>query len=321
VTRLADHPAGRDAGLSGAVELCVEGSLHALDARAFCATVNDCLNDGVDQLTLAFDGLTSVDVVGIAALWQAVRRLRARGVTVQVRPSATLFEGLLDSSLLDNISISNAPAARTARRLSWRAPATPDPPILARGEHVVLRLPHKDDLPLFEQWANEPRLNRMVNSRLLYLVRHVGPHHPAVVSRILEWPSSLTVMIDPVGGGAIGFLRIFGVDVVQGFGFLETVVGDRRSMLKGWGIEASRLFVAYAQDALELRRVEAKTYAYNRPSINAVSRNGFREEGVLRSACVRDGRAWDVLVFSILSDEMTGERRLDGFPYMGLWPQ
>ncbi len=53
-------------------------------------------------------------------------------------------------------------------------------------------------------------------------------------------------------------------------------------------------------DALDLHRVEAKAFPYNTLSINALLRNGFREEGILREAHVRNGQRWDILVFSIL---------------------
>jgi RimJ/RimL family protein N-acetyltransferase len=73
-------------------------------------------------------------------------------------------------------------------------------------------------------------------------------------------------------------------------------------------------------DAFRIRRVEAKVYAYNPLSINAVKRNGFRQEGVLRQARTHGGQRWDILVFSILEEEMLDQRAAEQFPYMGFWP-
>ena len=99
----------------------------------------------------------------------------------------------------------------------------------------------------------------------------------------------------------------------------KSAVADLRVLRKGWGIEASRLLLAYAMDALGLVRVEAKVYAYNVLSINALKRNGFAQEGVLRQARSYDGERWDILVFSLLEEEMREQRKQDGFPYMGFW--
>jgi RimJ/RimL family protein N-acetyltransferase len=70
-------------------------------------------------------------------------------------------------------------------------------------------------------------------------------------------------------------------------------------------------------DVLGLRRVEAKVYEYNRLSVNALRRNGFQQEGVLRQAGFDGVRTWDVLVFGVLRDEIDAQRRRDtvDFPF------
>jgi RimJ/RimL family protein N-acetyltransferase len=72
-------------------------------------------------------------------------------------------------------------------------------------------------------------------------------------------------------------------------------------------------------DVLGVRRVEAKAFAYNTLSINALRRNGFEQEGVLRETRLYDGQHWDILVFAILEDAMRRERARDALAPMGLW--
>src|SRR5207237_7178897 len=117
----------------------------------------------------------------------------------------------------------------------------------------------------------------------------------------------------------VGFLRLYGIQLAQGFAFLETVMATREAVRRGWGISASRLLLAWACDVLRLHRIEAKVYAYNTLSINSLRRNGFQQEGVLREARTYDGQRWDVHVFSILDAEMRAQRAAETFPSMGLW--
>ena len=86
----------------------------------------------------------------------------------------------------------------------------------------------------------------MVGSDLLYRCRHLGPGHPEVAGLILDNPSSLTVLVEPLGtrGAPVGFLRLYGIRLTSAIAFLETAVARR-----GWGVEASRLLVAYARYA------------------------------------------------------------------------
>src|SRR5256712_13312596 len=72
-------------------------------------------------------------------------------------------------------------------------------------------------------------------------------------------------------------------------------------------------------DALEIRRIETKVYAYNVLSINSLRRNGFQQEGVLRQAKTYGGERWDMIIFSILEDEMRAQRAQESFPYIGFW--
>jgi len=92
-----------------------------------------------------------------------------------------------------------------------------------------------------------------------------------------------------------------------------------RSLRAGWGIEASRLALSWAMDTLEIRRVEAKVFAYNVISINALRRNGFQQEGTLREAKTYGGQRWDILIFSILESEMREQRRRDALGAFSLW--
>jgi RimJ/RimL family protein N-acetyltransferase len=187
---------------------------------------------------------------------------------------------------------------------------------------LALRLPQREDLERFGQWAVDPLLTQMIGSDLLYRCRHLGTEHPDVTAAILESVTSLTALVAPLDrlDHVVGFLRLYEIRLSSGFAFLETAIADPQACRRGWGVEASRLLVAYAMDALELHRVEAKVFHYNTLSINALRRNGFQQEGVLREAHVFDGQRWDLLVFSILKSEMMAQRQeREQFPYMGFW--
>jgi hypothetical protein len=42
---------------------------------------------------------------------------------------------------------------------------------------------------------------------------------------------------------------------------------------------------------------------------------------VLRDACLHEGNRCDILVFSILEDEVRHQRQREQYPYMGFWEQ
>jgi RimJ/RimL family protein N-acetyltransferase len=161
----------------------------------------------------------------------------------------------------------------------------------------------------------------MLASPLLYRCRHLGAYDADFVAQVTADPTSLTALIVPPEAACpIGFVRLYHINLIERFGFLETAVADVRALRRGWGITAARLLLCYAMDVLDLQRVEAKVYEYNVLSINALTRNGFVREGCLRQARDYDGRRWDLLVFGIVRSEMAAQRRRNDVAPIALWP-
>ncbi|MGH7278036.1 MAG: GNAT family N-acetyltransferase, partial [Candidatus Rokuibacteriota bacterium] len=308
---------------AGPIQLRLQDELTLRTAYALCALVREQLDAGGEALVLNLDDIKTVDVVGVAALFQCVRRAARRNVALSIVPSVALHRALLDATLLDDVPLAAdpaeaAPSPFTTPLVDRRRVVTR--PVATAGA-IALRRPTWEELPLFERWAAEPLLEQMVGSQLLYRCRHLGAYHPEVVAAILHDATALTLLVEPIDGAAapVGFVRLFNIHLPEAFAFLETVVASPAAIRRGWGITASRLLLAYAMDVLEIRRVEAKVYAYNVLSINSLTRNGFIEEGVLRRAKTLDGQQWDIVVFSILEEELRAQREGESFPYMGFW--
>ena len=286
------------------IELFVHDALTSAGAPAFCRTVQKALVARPTRVWLNLEDVKVTDVAGLAALLQAVRRVETHGVPVAVLPSPAVYRALLTAGLLDDVPLEGPRAGRGLAELPPGPEPGPAAPVwLARTERLLLRPPAWDELEIFERWAGDPLLDQMVGSPLLYLCRHVRAHDPDFVARVLHDATALTLLVQPAGDGTepAGFVRFHGVSLGEGFAFLETVVTGVRGLRAGWG-------------------VEAKVYAYNVLSVNALRRNGFRLEGRLREARTYDGQRWDILVFAILDGEMRAQRARERFPYMGFWP-
>lgn len=202
------------------------------------------------------------------------------------------------------------------RRKTDRAPGGDVPErgvVIARGRRVYLRTFTPADVAHLAHWVEDPYLERMVGSEFFQAFKHVFDKSPAFYDAVLTDPTQVVLMIEAREGrrGPVGLVRLFNIHLPEGYAFLETIVAARHDMRRGFGVEAGRLIVYYGVDVLGLRRVEAKVYEYNRLSVNALRRNGFRQEGVLRQAGFDGERSWDVLVFGVLRDEIEAQRRRD----------
>jgi RimJ/RimL family protein N-acetyltransferase/anti-anti-sigma regulatory factor len=311
------HAVDRDAR----AQIQIWRGLTAQIAASLCHAVIERVEAGLTALELCLAEVERIDSIGMAALHQVNTFTTARGVALHVVGSPAVRRALLDAELLDQFTLTTV-GASGPRTANGGSPAeSTGGQIVAATDQLTLRLPTREDLHHFDGWARDQFLAQMVGSYLLYRCRHLGSADPDVAGLIMDNPTSLTVLVEPKGapGEPVGYLRLYAIHLAPALGFLETVMTNRRALRRGWGVEASRLFVSYAMDALGLLRVEAKVYGYNTPSINALARNSFQQEGVLRGACLQDGKRCDILVFSILEHEMRHERRGGQYPYMGFW--
>src|SRR3989338_8827446 len=89
-----------------------------------------------------------------------------------------------------------------------------------------LRPPSWEELAPFERWANDPLLEQMVGSQLLYRCRHLGPYHPDFAAQVLHDPTALTLLVLPLDEPPepVGFVRLYNVQLAEAFAFLETAV-------------------------------------------------------------------------------------------------
>ena len=225
--------------------------------------------------------------------------------------------------------MSFAPAAAAAAATPAAEGPTSDGAVIARGRRVFLRTLVPEDLTVVGEWVDDPFLERMVGSEFLHTFKHQYDSGPEFYDACLADPTQvvLLIMANPTRACVahanplrpLGVVRLFNIHLLEGYAFLETIIADQRALRKGFGVEAGRLISYYGVDVLGLRRIEAKVYEYNVLSINALRRNGFQQEGVLRKAGFHGGRYWDVLVFGILRDEIEEQRKKDKiyFPFDG----
>src|SRR5438034_10532376 len=170
-----------------------EGALTCATAPGFCRAIQAALSDHPACLLLNLEEVKHADAVGLAALWQAVRYARGRDIECRILPSAVVYRALLRAELLDELPLEGPGGGSDLTEIT---DAVLDDsaltPVAASGR-IVLRPPAWDELGLFAQWANEPLLDQMVGSPLLYHCRHTGPYHPEFVARALYDPTALTL--------------------------------------------------------------------------------------------------------------------------------
>ncbi len=100
------------------------------------------------------------------------------------------------------------------------------------------------------------------------------------------------------------------LDVINHWASRDAFVGigihDRVDWGKSYGTEAMKLMLKFAFTEVNLRRVTLTVFEYNPRAIRSYEKAGFRIEGRLRGALLKDGKRWDILYMGILYDDWKG---------------
>jgi diamine N-acetyltransferase len=170
------------------------------------------------------------------------------------------------------------------------------------GERAALGPIHRDHLPSFARWVNDPEVRRGLAYRGL-----------ANEDAELKWYEEMTeagraprptavafAVHDAADGELVGVCGIEGIDHHFSRAELGILIGRRRGT--GIGSDAVRLALDWAFNMLGLRNVMLETYAFNEQALKAYERAGFRTIGRRRDAVQALGRRWDSFLMDATAD-------------------
>jgi len=99
-------------------------------------------------------------------------------------------------------------------------------------------------------------------------------------------------LMDDTPIGAVAFLNY---DVMQFKAELRKLIGEPNMRGKGLGKEATRLWIRYGTETLDLKKIYLNTLDTNIRNIRLNEEIGFRVEGILRNEVFVDGKYKDLL--------------------------
>jgi RimJ/RimL family protein N-acetyltransferase len=165
------------------------------------------------------------------------------------------------------------------------------PRVLQRGRLVALREFTRADRPLVASWPTDP----------------FNDFGPVLDDWVYAGAIGRSIVVRNEDGAAIGHVSWHAVHYGPNPGSAAWNIGiqlvpDARG--RGCGSEAQRLLARHLFATTDLDRVEAITDAENTAELRALARAGFTREGILRGAQLRTEGRRDVVICSVLRDEV-----------------
>lgn len=167
------------------------------------------------------------------------------------------------------------------------------------GKRVILRRYRSDDATALAKLAN--------NRKIWLNLRDAFPY-PYTLQDAKDWISQCQYILPATNfviehaGQLVGDIScIPGVDIYRGTAEVGYWIAEPY-WGQGLASEALQLFVAYAFDVLQMRRLWAEVFVDNIGSAKALEKAGFQHEGVQVQAALKAGKVKDCIRYGLLAE-------------------
>lgn len=172
-------------------------------------------------------------------------------------------------------------------------------PVSRRGFRVDLCPMDDDDLPFLTRSINDQDVNEgltviypMNRKDEAKWVESLGAHRPDDIIFAVRLRGNPQII------GSIGLHHVKPFDRVATLGYYL----GKEYWGKGYGTEAVMLIVEYAFNTLNLQKIAAEVYDFNKASLKCLDKCGFKEEGKFMRHRFRSGRYVDCYQLAVFRE-------------------
>lgn len=114
-----------------------------------------------------------------------------------------------------------------------------------------------------------------------------------------EYQFAVETKADRILIGQCGFIRI---NWKNRLGELAILIGETDYRGKGYGADAVRVLCKFGFEEMNLRKIKASVFDFNKAALRCYEKNGFQREGVLQKEIYREGAYHDVIQLCLFRD-------------------
>ncbi len=156
------------------------------------------------------------------------------------------------------------------------------------GERIKIRAFHlEEDKPLFKKWMADAYGRNFLLS--------ITTAKTLTIDKFINYEFNILGVVTLMDDTPIGAVAFLNYDVMQFKAELRKLIGEPNMRGKGLGKEATRLWIRYGTETLDLKKIYLNTLDTNIRNIRLNEEIGFRVEGILRNEVFVDGKYKDLL--------------------------
>lgn len=172
---------------------------------------------------------------------------------------------------------------------------------------VYLRALEIDDYVLINKWRNDPEITQFLGGNVFMVSSE--REKKSIENKILDDSKNIYFAIcDSNNNKLIGSSSINNIDLRNlKAEWGGTLIGDKDYLGKGLGKEASILTLQFLFNQYPINKCYGYCLAEHPASPKMILSLGFQNDGILRKDIFKNGEFKDILLFSILREEINGK--------------
>jgi RimJ/RimL family protein N-acetyltransferase len=171
---------------------------------------------------------------------------------------------------------------------------------------LYLRALELNDYILINQWRNDPDISKYLAGNFFFVSSE--REKKSVENKILDDSKNIYLGIcDLKNKDLIGYTNINNIDLRNlKAEWGGTLIGNKAYLGKGYGKEASSLMLRFLFDQYPIHKCYAHCLEEHPRTSRMFELLGFKKEGLLRDEVFKNGEFKNLLVYSILREEING---------------
>lgn len=102
----------------------------------------------------------------------------------------------------------------------------------------------------------------------------------------------------------VGYIGLSNISTLNRSAEFFILIGDKKYWGKNIGYEAGRIVIEYGFKSLNLHRIDLSVSDLNIRAVKLYENLGFRQEGIKRDACYREGKYHNKIIMALLRTEL-----------------
>lgn len=173
---------------------------------------------------------------------------------------------------------------------------------IINGSLVKLKPLSIKDSDLFSTWVRDREVTKYSLSK--WLKKYSKNQIKEWLQSIINNKKSVNFgIVEKYSNNLIGYAGIANLNKKYKSGEYFIFIGNKSAWGKGYGTEVTKLIVEHGFKRLKLHRIQLTVSEPNIAGIKAYLKAGFKQEGIMRDAVMRDGKYHNKIIMSMLEDE------------------